>query len=131
MALASGATFAGYIVARRLGSGATGAVYLVQDPRSARWQALKVLSLPMSTDREFRRRFQAETPVAANLYHPNIVEVHERGEFEGQLYIAMEYVEGINGARLMADRFPTVSPAGGAPCPLDAAGAARGHPHPP
>ncbi len=112
MALASGATFAGYIVARRLGSGATGTVYLVQDPRSARWVALKVLSLALSTDNDFRRRFRAETPIAANLYHPNIVGVHVRGEFEGQLYIAMEYVEGTNAARLMADRFPAVSPAG-------------------
>ena len=112
MALASGATFAGYIVARRLGSGATGAVYLVQDHRSARWEALKVLSPAMSTDSEFRRRFHAETPIARNLYHPNIVQVHERGEFEGQLYIAMEYVEGTNAAQLMADRFPAVAPAG-------------------
>ncbi len=112
MALASGATFAGYLVARRLGSGETGAVYLVQDPRSSRWQALKVLSPAMSTDGEFRRRFRSETPIAAHLYHPNIVEVRDRGEFEGQLYVAMEYVEGSNAARLMADRFPAVSPAG-------------------
>jgi serine/threonine protein kinase, bacterial len=112
MALASGATFAGYIVARRLGSGATGAVYLVQDPRSSRWRALKVLSPAMSADGEFRRRFRAETPIVANLYHPNIVEAYDRGEFEGQLYIAMEYVEGINAAQLIADRFPAVSPAG-------------------
>ncbi|MGO9928989.1 MAG: serine/threonine-protein kinase [Mycobacterium sp.] len=112
MALASGARFAGYIVARRLGSGATGAVYLVQDHRSAGWEALKVLSPAMSTDSEFRRRFHAETPIARNLYHPNIVQVHERGEFEGQLYIAMEYVEGTNAAQLMADRFPAVAPAG-------------------
>jgi serine/threonine-protein kinase len=112
MALASGATFAGYLVARRLGSGATGAVYLVQDPRSSRWQALKVLAPAMSADGEFRRRFRAESPVAANLYHPNIVEVRDRGEFEGQLYIVMDYVEGINAARLIADRFPAVSPAG-------------------
>jgi len=112
MALASGATFAGYTVARRLGSGATGAVYLVQDPRSARWQALKVLSLAMSTDAEFRRRFHAETPIASNLYHPHIVEVFARGEFEGQLWVAMEYLEGTNAAQLMADRFPAVSPAG-------------------
>src|SRR6516164_7415728 len=111
MALASGATFAGYIVARKLGSGATGEVYLVQDPRSPRWQALKVLSPAMSTDSEFRGRFHADTPVAANLRHPNIVEVHERGEFEGRLYVVMEYVEGINAVRLMADRFPAVSPA--------------------
>src|SRR5947209_3331741 len=112
MALASGATFAGYLVARRLGSGATGAVYLVQDPRSSRWQALKVLAPALSTDGEFRRRFLAETPIATNLYHPNIVEVRDRGEFDDQLYVAMEYVEGINAARLIADRFPAVSPGG-------------------
>jgi serine/threonine-protein kinase len=112
MALASGATFAGYLVARRLGSGGTVAVYLVQDPRSSRWRALKVLSPELSTDGEFRRRFLSETPIATNLYHPNIVEVRDRGEFEGQLYIAMEYVEGSNAARLMADRFPAVSPVG-------------------
>ena len=112
MALASGATFAGYLVARRLGSGVTGAVYLVQDPRSSRWQALKVLAPAMSADDEFRRRFRADNPVATNLYHPNIAEVRDRGEFEGQLYTVMEYVEGINAARLIADRFPAVSPAG-------------------
>ncbi|ORA84095.1 serine/threonine protein kinase [Mycobacterium malmoense] len=112
MALASGATFAGYTVARRLGSGATGDVYLVQDPRSSRWLALKVLSPPLSTDRDFRRRFRVETPIATNLYYPHIVAVHDRGEFEDQPYIVMEYVEGITAVRLMADRFPAVSPAG-------------------
>jgi serine/threonine protein kinase, bacterial len=112
MALASGATFAGYTVARRLGSGVTGEVYLVQDPRSVRWQALKVLSPAQSSDSQFRRRFLSETPIATNLYHPHIVPVHDRGDFEGQLWIAMDYVEGSNAARLMTDRFPAVSPAG-------------------
>ncbi len=112
MALPSGATFADYIVARRLGSGVTGEVYLVQDPRSSRWQALKILSHTMSANSEFRRRFREETPIAANLHHPHIVEVRERGQFDGQLYVAMEYVEGINAAQLIADRFPAVSPAG-------------------
>ncbi|OBA75847.1 hypothetical protein A5641_23680 [Mycobacterium sp. 1554424.7] len=111
MALASGATFAGYQVARRLGSGATGAVYLVQDPRSSRWQALKVLAPSLSADGDFRRRFWAENPIATTLYHPNIVEVRDRGEFDDELYVAMEYVEGINAARLITDRFPAVSPA--------------------
>src|SRR5213080_563229 len=112
MALASGATFAGYLVSRRLGSGATGAVYLVQDPRSSRWQALKVLSPALSSDTEFRRRFREETPIAATLKHPHIVGVHDRGEVDGQLYVAMDYVEGVNAARLIADRFPAVAPAG-------------------
>lgn len=112
MVLPSGASFAGYTVARRLGAGVTGEVYLVQDPRGTRWQALKILSEPMSADDEFRRLFQVQTPVAANLFHPHIVEVYERGQFEGQLYVAMEYVEGINAEQLIATRFPAVSPTG-------------------
>src|ERR1700722_16957785 len=112
MALASGAVFAGYTVARKLGSGETGEVYLVQDPRSARWQALKVLSLALSSDSQFRRRFLSETPTASSLYHPHIVEVHDRGDFEGQLWIATDYVEGSNAAQLLKDRFPAVWPAG-------------------
>jgi serine/threonine-protein kinase len=110
MALASGAVFAGYTVARRLGSGVTGEVYLVQDPRSARWQALKVLSPALSSDRQFRRDFLSETPTVSSLYHPHIVEVHDRGDFDGQLWIAMEYVEGNNAAHLLKDRFPAVWP---------------------
>jgi serine/threonine protein kinase, bacterial len=111
MALASGAMFAGYTVARRLGSGVTGEVYLAQDPRLTRWVALKILSPALSTDGDFRQRFLSETATTANLYHPHIVEVHARGEFEGQLWVAMDYVEGSNAARLMAERFPAVSPA--------------------
>ena len=112
MALASGANFAGYTVARRLGSGVTGEVYLALDPQATRWVALKVLSLALSTDSDFRQRFLLETTSAANLWHSHIVEVHGRGEFEGQLWVAMDYVEGNNAAQLMADRFPAVSPAG-------------------
>jgi len=112
MALASGVNFAGYVVARRLGFGVTGEVYLVQDPRAARWVALKVLSRALSTDSDFRQRFLLETTAVANLDHPHIVEVHARGEFEGQLWVAMDYLEGNNAAQLMADRFPAVSPAG-------------------
>lgn len=112
MVLLSGATFAGYTVARKLGAGVTGEVYLVQDPRGTRWQALKILSEAMSADDEFRRLFALQTPVAANLFHPHIVEVYERGQFEGQLYVAMEYVEGMNAEQLIAARFPAVSPTG-------------------
>src|ERR1700759_4075234 len=112
MALASGAVFAGYTVARRLGSGVTGEVYLVQDPRSARWQALKVLSLTLSSDRQFRRDFLSETPTVSSLYHPNIVEVRDRGDFDGLLWVAMDYVEGNNAAQLLKDRFPAVWPVG-------------------
>ena len=129
MALASGAAFAGYTVARRLGSGVTGDVYLVQDPRSARWQALKVLSLALSADSRIPPAISAETPTLANLYHPHIVEVHDRGEFDGQLWIAMDYVDGSNAAQLMKDRFPAVSPAGEVLAIVSAVADALDHAH--
>src|SRR5262249_38677197 len=129
MALASGATFAGYTVSRRLGSGVTGEVYLAQDPRAARWGALKVFSPAISAGSEFRQRFRSETPAAANLHHPHIVEVYARGEFEGQLWIAMEYVEGSSAAQLMAERFPVVSPAGEVLAIITAVAGALDHAH--
>lgn len=90
----------------------TGDVYLVQDPRSARWQALKVLSPALSSDRQFRRDFLSETAAVSSLHHQHIVAVHDRGDFDGQLWIAMDYVEGSNAAQLLKDRFPAVWPVG-------------------
>jgi serine/threonine-protein kinase len=129
MALASGATFAGYRVARRLGSGVTGEVYLAQDHRAARWVALKVLSPQMSSDEEFRQRFVTETASVASLHHPHIVGVYARGEFEGRLWTATEYVEGSSAAQLMAERFPAVSPAGEVLAIITAAASALDHAH--
>jgi serine/threonine protein kinase, bacterial len=129
MALASGANFAGYTVARRLGSGVTGEVYLAQDPRSARWVALKILSPQVSFDGEIRQRFVSETASATNLHHPHIVEVHARGEFEGRLWTAMDYVEGSSAAQLMAERFPVVSPAGEVLAIITAVASALDHAH--
>lgn len=90
----------------------TGDVYLVQDPRSARWQALKILLPALSSDRQFRRDFQAETPTVTGLRHPHIVTVHDRDDFDGQLWLAMDYVEGSSAAQLLKDRFPAVWPVG-------------------
>ncbi|ORA77245.1 serine/threonine protein kinase [Mycolicibacter kumamotonensis] len=106
MPLALGAEFAGYRIERLLGSGAMGEVYLARHPRLPRRDALKVLPADLTTDSEFRRRFQLEADLAATLFHPNIVGVHDRGEFEGQLWIAMDYVEGTDAARFVAQRHP-------------------------
>ncbi len=129
MALASGATFAGYTVARRLGVGVTGEVYLAQDPRSQRWVALKVLSPQLSSDDQFRQRFETETALVANVYQPHIVEVHARGEFGGRLWTAMDYVEGSSAAQLMAERFPAVSSAGEVLAVISAVASALDHAH--
>jgi serine/threonine protein kinase, bacterial len=111
MPLASGETFAGYTILRLLGSGGMGEVYLAQHPRLPRRDALKILLQATTADSEFRERFHREADLAATLWHPNIVQVHDRGEFDGQLWIAMDYVEGADAAQLMKDQYPAGMPA--------------------
>jgi serine/threonine-protein kinase len=105
MPLADGATFAGYTIVRLLGSGGMGEVYLAQHPRLPRRDALKVLPASVSGDSEYRERFNREADIAATLWHPHIVGVHDRGEYEGQIWISMDYVEGTDAARLLRERY--------------------------
>src|SRR3954465_14048360 len=101
MPLVPGDVFAGYTVVRALGSGGMGEVYLVDHPRLPRRDALKVLPLELTTDREYRERFNREADIVANLWHPHIVGVHDRGEFGGQFWITMDYVKGTDAGRLL------------------------------
>lgn len=102
MPLAEGEKFAGYTIERLLGAGGMGEVYLAQHPRLPRRDALKVLPATVSRDDEYRARFEREADIAATLWHPHIVGVHDRGEFNGQLWIAMDYVDGTDAAELLA-----------------------------
>jgi hypothetical protein len=105
-----GAVVAGYRIERVLGTGGMGAVYLAQNPTLPRRDALKVLSAELSRDQEFRARFVREADVAARLDHPNIVSIYRRGETDdGQLWIAMTYVEGTDADRALFDG--TMTPA--------------------
>lgn len=106
MPLAPGATFAGYTIVRALGAGGMGEVYLAQHPRLPRQDALKILLAQVSTDDEYRQRFEREADIAATLWHPHIVGVHDRGESDGQLWIAMDYVPGTDAARLLRGDHP-------------------------
>ncbi|MGO9152612.1 serine/threonine-protein kinase [Mycobacterium sp.] len=110
MPLANGQVFADYRILRRLGSGAMGEVYLAQHPRLPRQDALKVLAADVSADADYRARFNREADLASTLWHPHIVDVHDRGEEEGQLWISMDYVDGLDAARLLADRYPAGMP---------------------
>ncbi|MDG5481258.1 protein kinase domain-containing protein [Mycolicibacterium gadium] len=103
MPLAEGDVFAGYTVVRQLGAGGMGEVYLVQHPRLPRCDALKILPVELTTDREYLERFNREADLVARLWHPNIVGVHDRGEYNGQFWITMDFVEGTDAARLLAD----------------------------
>jgi Protein kinase domain/PknH-like extracellular domain len=110
MPLAVGDTFAGFTILRLLGSGGMGEVYLVDHPRLPRREALKILPSAATADNEFRERFNREADLAAALWHPHIVAVHDRGEFDGQLWITMDYVEGTDAAALVRDRYPAGLP---------------------
>ena len=111
MPLANGEVFAGYQILRPLGFGGMGEVYLVAHPRLPRHDALKILPAEMSADAEYRGRFNREAELAAGLYHPHIVGVHDRGEFAGQLWISMDYIDGPDTGRLLRERYPAGMPA--------------------
>jgi serine/threonine-protein kinase len=106
MPLDDGTTFAGYTIVRRIGAGGMGEVYLVKHPRLPRQDALKVLRPEVSADGEYRERFNREADMAASLWHPHIVGVHDRGDSDGQLWIAMDYVDGTDAGRLVHDQYP-------------------------
>jgi eukaryotic-like serine/threonine-protein kinase len=92
-----GSEIAGYRVERVLGFGGMGTVYLVQNPTMPRRDALKVLSAEFSGGTELRARFLREDDVESRLEHPNIVSIYRRGLTEdGHLWIAMQFVDGIN-----------------------------------
>lgn len=92
---------AGYTVTRQLGAGGMGQVFLVQHPRLPRRDALKLLDAGVSRNKEFKVRFQREADLLSQLSHPNIVTLHDRGEFEDRLWITMEYVDGTDAAELI------------------------------
>ena len=106
MPLKNGEVFAGYVIQRLLGTGGMGEVYLAQHPRLPRQDALKILSSASTADEEFRARFNREAELAATLWHPHIVGVLDRGEFNGRLWISMDYVDGTDAGRLVRERYP-------------------------
>jgi serine/threonine protein kinase/Tfp pilus assembly protein PilF len=90
----TGKTVYQYLILEKIGAGGKGVVYKAEDTRLKRLAALKFLSSQLLADPESRERFQREARAVAALNHPNIVTVYEINEWEGQLYIAMEYVAG-------------------------------------
>jgi hypothetical protein len=108
--LQEGHVFAGYTIVRQLGAGGMGQVYLAQHPRLPRRDALKILPGELTGNDEFRQRFNREADLAAGLYNEHTVGIHDRGEYEGQLWISMDYVEGTDAAKLLRDRYPSGMP---------------------
>ncbi|WP_225804589.1 serine/threonine-protein kinase [Streptomyces sp. NK15101] len=98
-----GERIAGYQVEREISRGPWSLVYLAKDLQRGRLVALKLLAPELARDDTFRRRFAHESRVAASIDHPNIVPIFEAGEVEGVLYVAMQYVPGLD-LRTLLDR---------------------------
>jgi ABC-type branched-subunit amino acid transport system substrate-binding protein/DNA-binding beta-propeller fold protein YncE len=94
LAVGPGSTFAGYRVESLLGRGGMGVVYRATDLSLDRPVALKLIAPELAEDKRFRERFLREPRLAAALDHPHVVPIHEAGEHDGQLYLAMRFVEG-------------------------------------
>ena len=99
-----GERIAHYEVLAHIGSGGMGEVYLAQDTRLARKVALKFLPASLTADPQLRARFLREARLASALDHPNVCTIHEVGESLGHLFIAMQYVEGVNLKQLIDSR---------------------------
>jgi serine/threonine protein kinase/TolA-binding protein len=83
-----------YRVIEQIGAGGMGVVYRAEDTRLGRPLVLKFLPAAASRDPMALERFEREARSASSMNHPGICTVYDIGEFEGQRYIAMEYLEG-------------------------------------
>ncbi len=92
--IAPGSVLAGYRVESLAGRGGTGEVYRARDERLDRDVALKLLAPRYAVDPGFRARLLRESRLAAGLDHPNVVPVYDAGQADGQVFIAMRFVDG-------------------------------------
>jgi Protein kinase domain/SPOR domain len=102
--LSAGDSLGDFRILSQLGQGGMGVVYLARDERLDRRVALKVIVPNLAADPDFRERFIAEARSAAAIEHPNAVPVYSAGVADGDLYMAMRYVEGTDLRAVLAEQ---------------------------
>jgi eukaryotic-like serine/threonine-protein kinase len=102
-----GRTLGHYRIESQLGAGGMGVVYRAHDTTLDRTVAIKVVGERLSSDPKARDRLLREARTASALNHPHVCTIHEVGEAEGQVFIAMEYVEGGSLSALLSEPRPT------------------------
>ncbi|MBS1766952.1 MAG: protein kinase [Acidobacteria bacterium] len=93
-----------YEILGSLGQGAMGEVFLAKDPAIGRTLAIKTILASSTAGADAKERFAQEAKAAGALNHPGIVTIHEFGEDQGVLYLAMEFVEGDDLQVLLAEK---------------------------
>lgn len=94
---------AGYRIDSLAGTGGMGVVYRATDTELGRPVALKLIAPERAADPALRELFVRESLTAARLEHPNVIPIHRAGEDDGQLFIAMRFVEGASLQELIAE----------------------------
>jgi serine/threonine protein kinase len=90
-----------YQILELVGEGAMGVVYRAHDPVLERTVAIKVMNEAIARQEDLRKRFLREAQAAGSLQHPNVVTVYDLGEADGHLFIAMEFVPGVDLERMI------------------------------
>jgi serine/threonine protein kinase len=102
----SGQRFAGYELQERLGESGMGVLYKARDVTLQRSVALRIIPPELSGDALTRARLNRESTLLASLNHPNVAPIFEAGVYEGSMFIATQWVEGVNLNTLVRQEGP-------------------------